>query len=227
MTPWVTIEGVNGVGKSHLGRLAAQQLGAQCVALVELPDLPPGGLPGRVIGALHGAGDLFLRTGSPRTETLLLAALQVHRWEGLGAVGPGQVVLEDRGPHSVAIYQAAVLAEDRAADDAWALEQALAIAATIGAWRPPPTATILLLDDARQCLERFEARIRRRCASDELALIARVGRLYRLFIAAQPGRWTVLDRREVGEDAAVEFIADVCRRAAAVRPGRTTPCSVR
>ncbi|MEV7930418.1 thymidylate kinase [Kitasatospora sp. NPDC088779] len=224
MSAWVALEGVNGVGKSHLGRLAAGVLGERCVPLVELPDSEPAGLPGQVIAALHSAGDRFLRTGHPRTETLLLAALQVHRWEALPAPGAGQVVLEDRGPASVAAYQAAVLAESSDATDAWALEQALAIGRAIGAWRPPPTATVLVTDDPALCLARFERRTGRPCSADERALMARAGRLYHLLAHDRPDRYALLDRRAVGEREAVEFIADVCRTAAAgaLREG-TTP----
>ncbi|MFJ6776377.1 hypothetical protein ACIQOV_36380 [Kitasatospora sp. NPDC091257] len=99
--------------------LAAAALGELCVPLLELPDSRPQGLAGQVIAALYTGGDRFLRTGHPRTETLLLAALQVHRYESLPAVGDGRTVLEDRGPASVTAYQAAVLAEAAGATETW------------------------------------------------------------------------------------------------------------
>lgn len=221
MIGWVSLEGANGVGKSHLGRLAAASLGEVCVPLVELPDSPPAGLPGRVIAALHADGDRFLRTGHPRTETLLLAALQVHRYESMPPVAAGQMVLEDRGPASVAVYQAAVLAEADNAADSWALRQAVAIERTIEVWRPLPTTTVLLSDAPDVCLARFEQRTGQASSNDERALMARVHRVYHLLAADRPEHYLLLDRRTLGEDEAVEFITRACRAAAAHVEGVT------
>jgi thymidylate kinase len=222
--PWVNIEGVNGVGKTYLAQLAAQQLGRQCLPLVELPDTPAAQLPGQVIGALRSAGDLFLRTGNPRTETLLLAALQVHRWESLGQVSPGQVVLEDRGPHSVAVYQAAVLADAAGVSDPQAMTTAWHILSTISYWRPEPTATVVVLDEPGRCLHRFEQRLGRPASESERVLVARVDRIYRLLVAAEPGRYHVIDRQGANEEHAIGRITDICRRVAAAASAKGAPC---
>src|SRR5437867_8049956 len=99
---WVSLEGVNGVGKTWLAAQVVRGLGTACLPLVELPDSAPGHLAGQVVSALAAAGDRFLRTGHPRTEALLLAALMVHRYEHARIRPAVRVVLEDRGPHSVA-----------------------------------------------------------------------------------------------------------------------------
>ncbi|MGW4694076.1 thymidylate kinase [Kitasatospora cineracea] len=210
----MTLEGVNGVGKTRLGRLAAAALGEACVPLVELPDSPPAALPGKVIAALRADGDRFLRTGHPGTETLLLAALQVHRYESLPVVGPGRTVLEDRGPASVAVYQAAVLAEAAGATDGWALERAYEIERAVLAWRPPPSLTVLLTDDPALCLGRFEERTGQAASLGERALMARAERLYHLLAADRPEQYLLLDRRTAGEKQAVDTITGACRRAA-------------
>ena len=95
-------------GKTYLGLQAAQRLGNACALIAELPDAVAGTLPAAVIGALRADGDLFLRGGLPLTETALLCALQVHRWESLAPPAGTRVVLEDRGPWSVAVYQAVI-----------------------------------------------------------------------------------------------------------------------
>lgn len=210
---WVTLEGANGVGKTYLAHIALQHLGQRCVPLVELPDQAPALLPGRVIGALRATGDLFLRTGHPRTETLLLAALQVHRHETTKAV-PGQVVLEDRGPHSVAVYQAAVLSADAPLDEAFAV--ATRILELLVQWRPLPVTTLLLVDDPDRCLERFEHRIGREASPSEMALMQRVTSLYRLFAAASPQPFEVVDRTHLDTDACVRCIVAACDQAAAL-----------
>jgi len=212
--PWITLEGINGVGKSYLARRVATELGDQCVPLVELPDSPPNLLPGRIIDALLAGGDPFLRTGCPRTETLLLAALQVHRHETTTAL-PGQVVLEDRGPHSVAVYQAAILAGDAVSDDE-TFTEAQALLDLIARWRPLPGRTILLLDDPVSCRRRFEERLGRPAHPSEIGLMERVTRLYDRFAAASPHQFDVLDRRRLDADACADSITSICRQAAAV-----------
>jgi dTMP kinase len=214
--PWVTLEGTNGVGKTYLARHALQHLGARCVPLIELPDQAPALLPGQVIGALRATGDLFLRTGHPRTETLLLAALQVHRHETT-KIGPGQVVLEDRGPYSMAVYQAAILSVDAPLDEAFAV--AGRILELLAPWRPLPTATLLLVDDPDHCLGRFEQRTGRQASPSEVALMQRVTSLYRLFAATSPQPFEILDRTHLDADACVRRIVAACDQAAAPSQG--------
>ncbi|GAT68865.1 thymidylate kinase [Planomonospora sphaerica] len=214
---WVSVEGPNGVGKTHLARQVAAALGERCVPLVELPDAPPEALPGRIIAALHQGGDLFLRTGRPRTETLLLMALQVHRHEHLGDIGPGRLVLEDRGPHTVALYQAAILTPD--GDDERTLRLAGDLLGMIGAWRPLPDVTVLLADDPARCLARFEQRIGRPARADERTLMRRAARLYEHFAAAHPQQILLLDRRDHTEADLVAMIIEACRTVIDIRTG--------
>ena len=86
----VAMEGANGTGKTYLARRAAAALGDRCHLLPELSESPAGTLAGQVIAALRDGGGQFLQSGTPRTETLLLAALQVHRHESLPALRPGR-----------------------------------------------------------------------------------------------------------------------------------------
>ncbi len=213
LMPWIALEGVNGVGKTHLARQAAEALGGQCVLVSELPDSPQTQFQGQIIAALHGNGDPFLRTGVPRTETLLLAALQVHRHESV-TVRPGQVVLEDRGPHTVAVYQAAILCGNDAPDRQLA-DAARTILGLIGSWRPLPQKVLLLTDDASACLARFEARTGRSARGDETALMRRVGRIYELLAAQDQDDFRIIDRRLLDEEQCVTAIAGACAMAAA------------
>ncbi len=206
----MSIEGVNGVGKTYLAARAARALGSACQLLTELPDASPEQLPGRVIGALHAGGDLFLRTGHPRTETLLLAALMVHRHEQTRTGPTVEVVLEDRGVYSVAAYQAVILT----GDDQHAHILARHILRAVAAWRPLPEATLLLRDDPSLCLRRFCQRIGRPATPDEQTLMARADRLYTHLAAEDPDRFTLIDREHADEQAAVDAITLACRRAA-------------
>ncbi|MEV4116776.1 thymidylate kinase [Nonomuraea sp. NPDC049695] len=207
--PWASLEGINGIGKTHLARQVAARIGPACHSLVELPDTPQASLPGRVIAALRADGDLFLRTGAPRTETLLLAALHVHRYEHLVAAPGAQLILEDRGPLTVALYQAAILLPG--GDDDHVLDLANDILATIAAWRPPPTLTVLLRDDPARCLHRFEQRLGRPAHPSEKTLMSHVNRLYDHYASRHPERLTLIDRRHGGEHAVIEAITAACR----------------
>lgn len=209
--PAVALEGTNGTGKTYLARRAAAALADRCHLLPELPDSPPASLPGQVIAALRAGGGQFLRSGAPRTETLLLAALHVHRHEALPRLSPGTVVLEDRGPLSAAVYQAAVLCPD--GQDA-AVAAAGQILALIAAWRPLPARTLLLTDEPGRCLERFERRTGRPASPDETALMTAVAGLYGLVAARYPGQVTVVDRRVLDEDACAAAITQACLAAA-------------
>lgn len=214
---WVSVEGINGVGKTYLAARAAAALGQECLPLAELPDSPGALLPGQIIAALHSRGDAFLRTGHPRTETLLLAALQVHRHEALLTEAAGRIVLEDRGPHSVAAYQAVILTagDIRPCDGENEVRWAFALTELIGRWRPMPQATLLLTDDPARCLARFQQRTGRRVTADEHALITRIGHLYERLAGAFGMR--VLDRRELDEQDCVTAIIDTCQALARER----------
>lgn len=207
--PWVSLEGVNGVGKTRLAQNVSATLGDGCVCLSELPDAAAGTLPAAVIAALRGHGDLFMRTGSPLTEMMLLSALQVHRWESLAASPPARLVLEDRGPYSVAVYQAAIFA-----GDGDSVTMAMRILDLIAGWRPLPTITLLLRDDPDRCLRQFEQRIDRSASSDERQLMARASDLYLQMAAAAPGGVTVIDRTGLSEQEATAIVLDACHRAA-------------
>src|ERR1700754_3519943 len=78
---WVSVEGLNGVGKTYLTRLLAARLGPTCRLVSELTDHHPDGFTGRVIAALSRPGSTFLRTGHPLTETFALLALKVYEPE--------------------------------------------------------------------------------------------------------------------------------------------------
>jgi thymidylate kinase len=215
----VALEGANGTGKTYLARRAAGILGPGCHLVAELPDSPQAGLAGQVIAALGRHGDPFLRSGVPRTETLLLAALQVHRHESLPGLAAGTVVLEDRSPLSVAVYQAVIL---HPGDQRAALATADRLLALISQWRPPPDRVLLLADDPRRCQGRFAQRESRPATSGELELMTAAARLYELIAARDPRALTILDRRVLDEEACTRAIVAACQGAVAQRAASRT-----
>lgn len=207
--PWVSLEGPNGVGKTYMGQQVAQRLGGSCVLLSELPDAAAGTLPAAVIAALRSGGDLFLRGGLPLTETALLCALQVHRWESLVPPPGAQVVLEDRGPWSVAVYQAVIAGHGEGSP----VNLARWIMGAIGAWRPLPATTVLLLDDPGACARRFEERTGRAATASERDLMAAAASAYAELAAVCPPGLTVIDRTAMTTAACTDAIATACEQA--------------
>uniref|UniRef100_A0AAU2JXQ4 Thymidylate kinase n=1 Tax=Streptomyces sp. NBC_00049 TaxID=2903617 RepID=A0AAU2JXQ4_9ACTN len=189
----MSVEGINGVGKTDAVKGAAAALGPRCLRLDELTDKAGDTLPGQVIAALDANGDVFLRTGHPVAETLALLALKVREFERLtaGDLAEVDVVLEDRGVDTTAVYQAVVLADQYPGTDMLALAER--ILATTVQWRPLPDATILLTGDRALCTARFAARAERVFSALDQQMFAQAEALYLELARAHPERFTILD----------------------------------
>jgi dTMP kinase len=208
---WITIEGINGVGKTYLGQQVAHHLGPDCLHLTELTDQQADRLPGQVIAAMASRGGTFLRTGHPLTETLALIALKVREYENVDhSQTTARVVLEDRGIDTVAIYQAAILSHPSAPREHVA-DMALRVFRTAVEWRPLPRRTLLLTDAPDACLARFSARIGVSIPEDDQALVRRIHAMYLDHASAQPDRFIVIDRCDREEADVVEEMAHHCR----------------
>lgn len=213
---WVSIEGINGVGKTSVARATTTALGARCVLLDELTDQTSDALPGQVITALGGDGDPFLRTGHPVVETLALLALQVRKTERLARrdLTGVDAIIEDRGVDSVAVYQAAILcARDPLTPPETVARRILSDACR---WRGLPDTTLLLTGDPAVCAQRFGARIGRPLSAQDTRLIEEIDRLYRVMAVDDPGRYIILDVADLSPqesgDAVQEIVAALLDR---------------
>ncbi|WP_433358837.1 thymidylate kinase [Streptosporangium sp. CA-115845] len=199
------IEGINGVGKTTTARALAAALGERCLLLAELTDQPGDTLPGRVISALAAQDDVCLRTGHPVVETLALLALKIREIERLAAYPTTrEVVIEDRGVDTVAVYQAAILcAHVPEADPAHVARHVLS---SVSRWLPPPDATILLTGDREVCMRRFADRIGRTLAPQDLRVIEQADALYTGLAAAEPHRYSVIDTAGRSAEAVADAV---------------------
>jgi dTMP kinase len=199
----VSVEGVNGVGKTTAARSAAAMLGARCLLLDELTDQPGDTLPGRVIGALAAGKDPFLRGGHPVAETLALLALHVRKAEWLAGrdLAGVDVIIEDRGVDTVVVYQSVIMCSQSPGLPPEEVARHV-LSATVR-WRPLPDATILLTGDLSVCARRFAGRIGQPLAPADLQVIDRIDALYRTMAARDPRRYTSIDvaRLSPGESA--------------------------
>lgn len=205
----VSIEGINGVGKTSAARAIAAELGARCLLLDELTDQAGDTLPGQVIAALSAEQDPFLRTGHPVVETLALLGLQVRKTERLTGrdLAGVDVILEDRGVDTVAVYQAAILCSQR--PETSPEEVARHVLASARRWLPLPDATILLTGDPGVCARRFADRIGHPLEQADLELLEQIDALYRETAADDPGRYTVLDVADMPLDGSASAVAEI------------------
>ncbi|MEU5958218.1 thymidylate kinase [Streptomyces sp. NPDC047525] len=213
---WVSVEGLNGVGKSEAIRVVAAELGPRCLRLSELTDKEGDTLPSQVIAALRATGDVFLRTGHPVVETLAFLALKVREYERLSEsdLSGVEVILEDRGVDSTAIYQAVILAAQHPGVQPMALAERILV--TMAPWRPSPDATVLLTGDRNTATSRFAARTGQQLDGRDLAVIEQAEVLYRDFAIAHPDRFIVLDvdsySRNESSKALLAAVEDLIQR---------------
>lgn len=197
---WISVEGINGVGKTHLLRRAAKMLSCRLVS--ELTDSAATDLPGRIIAAMSGHGT-FLRTGHQLTETLALLALKA--WEYETAQATGELILEDRGVDTVAVYQTVILGGS-GDPHSWA-DQILHTAARFS---PLPDRTILLIDDFEACIQRYERRTGSPLSEPDRALVAQAAALYVERAVREPERFVILNRRGRSEDDVLDQLCQIC-----------------
>jgi dTMP kinase len=209
----VTVEGIEGAGKTHLSRLAAERLGDRCRLLGEITDQQDSALAVRVMTALSRGGDLWLRTGHPVTETLALLALKAAAHEHAAGGGHAGLVLEDRGIDTVAVYQALILAGPAAPDSEvrGLMDQ---VYGTARRWLPLPGLTLLITDDPDACVSRLQQRTGRQVTPGDRALMIRAARLYGQQAAREPGRFRVISRAGRTADETVADIIAACTAAA-------------
>lgn len=207
----VSIEGINGVGKSYLTDAliaAATERGQRPPHVIEEFSRRTGSttdLGRRLLHILIDAadGEYFLRGGFPRSETLLLLAIKMHDYEAaLPALLAGHTVIEGRSIHSTAVYQSLLLE----ADDNTAAARAGKILHDAGRWRPLPDLTIVITDDVQTAIERAETRDGRRFTDEQCSLLRRAAPLFERLATTAPDRARILDRREHDTAALVETI---------------------
>lgn len=207
--PLISIEGLNGVGKTYLTSLLPTDLAHHEPLILEEFSARHGSdtdLGRAIVRSLYRAadGDPFLRSGHPGAETLALLAVKMFDFERCrSALSDGRLVLEGRSVHSTAVYQSLILHDD----DTAAYHQAHALLALAQTWRPLPDLTILVDDDVDAALGRAERRDHRSYTPEQRHIHERAAHLYRRLAADDPIRMPVLDRRGLPTDELINVMS--------------------
>ena len=190
---WITLEGIEGVGKTYLpaswrpARRPRHVAGRGHRSEAET-------LTGQVITALSRAGDLWLRTGHPRSRHSRPGPEGQRVREPAGPAATGRRGC-DRGSRrglGCPLSGRDPCRSARVRRRAHTLAQQ--IYATAAHWRPLPDPTLLLVDDFDVCLARFEQRTGRTVSSADRALMRRVAELYANQAALEPERFRTVNR---------------------------------
>lgn len=194
----ISLEGINGVGKDHLlTELRRTHPDLSFTVVHEFSQRRDDTLPSldrHIIRALATGRDYFLRGGHPQTETLLLLSVKMHDYEhARPALEAGHLVVEGRGLHTVAIYQAAIVHHNN--DDA--LAEAISLLELATEWRPLPHLTVLVIDNLDTAIQRIEARDGTRLTHEQRGVLTRASWLYQKLAAHPRFGMTVLDRRKL------------------------------
>ncbi len=180
---FVTLEGVDGAGKSTQARLLAEALGSDTVLLRE-----PGGTPaGERLRDLLKDASVEL---TPRAELMLFCAARAELVERVirPAIDAGRDVVCDRFVDSTVAYQGGARGLDEG------LVETLNAAAVRGCM---PDRTILLRADAGLAVERAQGRcespISDRFESEGVSFQERIAAAFDRIATAEPGRIVAVD----------------------------------
>lgn len=202
----ISIEGVNGVGKTYLTKRLLPTLDEFDPLVLEEFSARDGAgdLGRRLLTALKSTskGDFFLRGGAPVAEALILASIKmIDLDQALPALAEGRLVIEGRGLHTTAVYQAAI---QHPGNRLRSLAGARQLLSAFAAWRALPDLTILITDHPDAAIHRAEERegnLTLRGA--ERAIVHQVAWLYEQMGEDDPARVKVLDRSILDPDAAI------------------------
>lgn len=201
-----SVEGNNGVGKTYLTNRAVEGLDDKPLILDGFSQRKDGryGLGELLLRALRkaSAGDPFLRGGTPMAEALLLLAIKRHDLDSVASeLSSGRTVIEGRCVDTTAVCHGLLTHPN---DPDAALATALELLKLAARFRPLPDVTILITDDVSASIERAQQRDKRAFNDEQIWFMREASVLHERLAAADPARYRVVDRRNVGEHEAAE-----------------------
>lgn len=204
----VSVEGINGVGKTYLTNRVVEILDDRPLVLDGFSRRKTGRpeLAKALLHALREAsgGDPFLRGGTPMAEALLLLAIKRHDLDTvIPELSAGRAVVEGRCVDTTAVCHG-LLSHPQTPDAAF--ETALALLDLAVRFRPLPDLTILVTDDVSTAVERAQERDQRVFTPEQTRFMREACVLHERIAASDPARYRVVDRRRLDKYEATEQI---------------------
>ncbi|UGQ10492.1 hypothetical protein LO772_27150 [Yinghuangia sp. ASG 101] len=176
----ISFEGLPGTGKTTQTALLLKALRADAVQATHLPDLrtvDTDPLGSALLELFTSSNDPFLRHGDVLTDTYLAAAVRTHMDAALlaPALAANNVVVEDRGIHTMHSYSLATLLRDHRAEPRSAVQWLRTVGAFAGRTADHALLLKLPVDEA---VRRASHRDRRPYTGEEHAFLHHVDQAY-------------------------------------------------
>lgn len=172
---FITIEGTDGVGKSHyLGKLKEE--GKQVIMDEDLE-----GFGAEIFHVLYRKDDIFYRHRNPMQEFLCFLAVEIQEFQKVKKMLRKGDVIKDRGIDTICLYAALQMKGDFLKN----YNKLMRIAKKVVKL---PNVTYVLTDDFDKVVERGEKRVGRSYSEEEKSFLKKVDGGYRVLIEKFPER---------------------------------------
>lgn len=194
----ITLEGIDGSGKSTAARLIAtklQEFAPRCKII--LTAEPTRGVAGRILKAqLSKPGESEPSIARRMEELFLFMADHADQLERLiyPALNEGAIIISDRYADSTAAYQGVTLQGIVPDPLQW-------IRDIYGPWNRLPDKTLLFSLDPAVALQRMQSRPERE-KFERLEFLREVDKNFRRLVALEPERFVIIDASQKAEDVA-------------------------
>ena len=209
----ISIEGISGTGKSHFGKMAVEKLrkaGHKVIFISDLMGYDRNDLGSRIMDILKSTNDKFFRIGYPTIEAMLILSVKMYEMEKwiLPALKKNNIVIEDRGVDTVAIYSAVLVSKKNREKDILTIYNN--IYDNWRYWGVLPELTVYLKGRFNEAIKRAEDRNKEIYKKDEIELLKQVSKIYDLNCIKQKKRIKMLDTSDLKPEEIVNKIVDIC-----------------
>ena len=206
----LSLEGISGTGKTFYRKKLEEtiQNKENIIFIKEVFDEAQDGLNKKIFSALYHTEDRFFNMGVPLTETMLLLARSMYKYESTikKYMDSGNIVIEDRSIDSIALYQAILIAEKNGGNPMEIAEKIYSFAQN---FRPLPEKTFLLYGNSNLAISRAEKRDGVPYKPEALNLLKAVEKFYQIYANNHPERFVKLNIEELSQEQIIRKMQDV------------------
>lgn len=205
-----SLEGISGTGKTYYRKKLEEVINndGNTILIKEIFDEAQKGLGQKIFSALYHTKDRFFNMGLPYTETMLLLARSMYKYESTikGLIDSGKTVIEDRSIDTIALYQAILIAQKYGGNP---MEIAENIYSFVKVFRPLPEKTFLLYGNPDLSIKRAEERDGKPYKPEEVKLLNAVDKFYQIYADKHPERFVKLNIQELSPEQIIKKMQDV------------------